>query len=269
MKSSTKTKFKKNLSKQLIESKINELFEYRQIPNLLKLSNIADKHRFDSDLKALQFSIYLLDDYLEHTWNLDERELSRFWLQIDNCLSAFGLTQDEIRDYCKQIDRYQAHETSMRAGKWSTRYTIKYFYYYKSCDVKLLRRLLYRADPNLEDIITLSEWKSYDLITEINDDIEDVFEDMEIFNANRFLVSLLQKGKRQTKLEYSLFMKEMRVKLEISRSVSHLEKNQPDLQLLTIKRINETIQLLNSQMSNIDLTHLQKALIAEKAMEVK
>jgi len=238
--------------------KIDDLFAYRLLPWLLSLSNIKAPSAFLRKLKALQTKIYLLDHYLETNWNLEEKELAAFWEAIYRNLEAFDLSREEAVQMVKQIERYQSHEISMRDDKSPTRFTIRHFYYYKSCDVKLMRTLIYRADPNLEKIVRKTDWTDFDLITEVNDDITDLQEDMKIYNANRFMFQLIETGKTATGKAFRSFISEIR-----TSSQKRFEKNQTDqaqyIKKSTQTAIKQTLAMLRAQLSAADLVEIRLA----------
>ena len=60
-------------------------------------------------------------------------------------------------------------------GLLPTRLEMEYFYFYKSCDVKLLRRLIYETRlKGSKSFGSLSDWRYFDLVTEVNDDVADI-----------------------------------------------------------------------------------------------
>ena len=182
--------------RQLYE-KIVELFNYRQFPFLYQLTGekmeVLDE--FNRKLIELQASIYYLDAYLESSWHIDDQRLASYWLKIASCLSEFGIDPLGQKNYIKHILKYQRHELQLRSGLLPHRLSMEYFYFYKSCDVKLIRRLIYENFPILNTHMTLSEWRYFDLITEVNDDVVDIFEDMSTINCNRFLLSSVDMSK--------------------------------------------------------------------------
>ncbi len=188
--------------------KIDPLFEFRQIPWLIELSAIKKKKSFLKKLKKLQAAIYDLDSYLEGNWKIKKKQLAKYWGQIHSCMEAFGLTAEEQKEWSKPIERYQAQELKLRDGISPVRLTLKHLYYYKSCDVKLMRRLIYREDPTLKHLLKPTDWLDFDLITEINDDVEDVFEDMDGINGNRFLFEVHTHGTAPASELFKAFVEE-------------------------------------------------------------
>ena len=249
--------------KEELNKKVDELFQYRHIPELLHYSNIKGLDSFNNKLKKLQFAIYYLDHYLESNWKIRKTELNRFWKDIYQSLTEFGILKKDAPDLCKQIGKYQSHESNMRLGKWPTSYKFKYLYYYKSCDVKLMRRLIYMEAPQLKAKIKEPDWRYYDYITEINDDVQDVFEDMKTINGNRFLISILQTGSRNTQQE---FISELRLlNKEINAHFKGKKKTEETQQLIkwTKTRLDETILLVKEQLSLKKIEQLPKSIISQ------
>ena len=201
------------MNKELRE-KIEDLFALRRLPELLNHCDSKHEASIEEQLIALQKSIYDLDLLLETSWKISHTDLSKKWQNIFSDLRAFGLSNSQMDDYTSAIKRYQKHELQLRQGKLPIEYTLEYYYYYKSCDVKLLRRLLYEHTPQLEKLYPQSEWRIFDLITEIYDDVEDVFEDMETINGNAFMLNINSRGLKATVDLYQDFINELEFRLE-------------------------------------------------------
>ena len=195
--------------------KIDELFAYRKLPYLISTqepdANRAKK--FLQQLSDLQTAIYHLDAYLESNWDIDEQQLDAKWVIIYEKLSACGLTKKYHKDYVSHIQKYQKHELQLREGLLPTRLSMEYFYYYKSCDVKLIRRLIYDRYPALAKLYTLGDWRYFDRITEVDDDVSDIHEDQHTINGNRFLITIKEEGIDEAKSQFSQYMKGVRQRL--------------------------------------------------------
>lgn len=195
-----------------LENKIDALFSYRLLPQLIHeggASSIEEKELY-AKLMRLQMSIYYLDHYLETNWNCIEEGLDKNWHEIHACLqNDFHISESDIPDYVKHIKKYQKHELELREGLMPYRLDMEYFYFYKSCDVKLIRRLIYEAYPDLNKKYHLVDWRYFDLITEVNDDVEDIFEDLETINGNRFLITAQMKGIDTAQSEFYAFIKDI------------------------------------------------------------
>lgn len=191
-----------------LEHKIKILFEYRKLPTLPSLSSlmVAEYNRdlLFNKLEYLQKTIYHLDHALETMFDINQDLLNENWQAIYKALDSLGIT--EYKEYCKEIYSYQKHELSIREGDSILDLPMEHFYYFKSCDVKLIRRIIYDAYPDLHDKIPLEEWKTFDLITEINDDVEDVFEDLGTINGNRYLLEIQKIGINKTTHNFKSFI---------------------------------------------------------------
>lgn len=195
----------KQLKKATIE-KILTLFEYRRLTDLLKISGLDKDKSFVEKIIQVQFSIYMLDAYLESQWDLDQKEIDRLWDCIYSSLKSLDLKKKEIHKLVEEIEDYETIERACRKDQWPTKVSMKKFYITKSCDVRLIRHLIYRKHPDLNKLWKESAWKHFDIITEINDDVADVEEDIHTFNINRFLISTLRKGSEHTYKKYSEYL---------------------------------------------------------------
>lgn len=177
-----------------MKDKIKALFEYRLIPELLKNCENNDQAKLMSDLQDLQMAIYELDRYLETNWRVDSEQLSNYWDGIYRVLMKMQYDLDSAKAMCSEIEVYQSHELLLRKAKWPHQLDLKKYYYYKSCDVRLMRRIILEKCPELNKQVLLEDWKFFDFITELNDDIEDVIEDQKSINGNAFLISYALEG---------------------------------------------------------------------------
>lgn len=190
-----------------IDQKIDELFRYRRFPEILALvDEDYDTSNFILQLKDLQLKIYELDQYLETHWDIDYAKLESFWNHIRTALNKCMILDKNSEPYLLHIKKYQHHELQLRDGKLPTRFSLTYFYFYKSCDVKLIRRLIYDRFPYLRKLIKETSWRTFDYITEIDDDVEDVYEDQLTINANAYMISLLNNGFKETNKKYLDFL---------------------------------------------------------------
>lgn len=189
--------------------KIDALFTFRKIPWLLEESNIRDKELLNQRLIDLQIAIYELDRHLESHWEIRVSDLKPHWLRIYACLEQLGLSVKQQHAWSKEIVRYQNHELDLRYRKSPLRHAMEDMYTIKSCDVRLIRRLIYHADDQLNQVLKFSEWSEFDLVTEVNDDLEDLYEDLPALNGNRFLFSLFELGPEETSDRYERFLLEI------------------------------------------------------------
>ncbi|HLF62231.1 MAG TPA: hypothetical protein VI603_00655 [Saprospiraceae bacterium] len=246
-----------------VSQKINELFAYRRIPELLNLAGIEKDSPFVARLYALQEVIYALDQYLETNWVVKKKELKKRWDEIYDALSAFGIRKKDYIMYTSDVERYERYELDLRKNKLPVNRSFETLYSCKSCDVKLIRTLIYRHAPDLKKKLREKEWEYYDLITEVNDDIQDVFEDCESWNGNRFLISVLVRGKGQTRRAYRDFLdktgKEARKHFKKNKEPYHAQ-----LFKWTMERLQETEDLLRETMDGQKLYLVNHSAIAVK-----
>lgn len=232
-----------------LSQKIDALFEYRMLPQLIKEggANAEQAKVIYQKLKKLQEAIYNLDHYLETHWICTD--LDTYWRPISNCLiQDFNIAPEDVESYLAHIRKYEKHELELRKNILPTRLDMEYFYFYKSCDVKLLRRLIYEAFPSIEKKYPLADWRNFDLVTEVNDDIEDIFEDLLTINGNRFLILVETEDINTATQTFSKFIKDIQDKNDqrLQRKGSAYQQ----VHSITSTLLEETLELLvkNSNM---------------------
>lgn len=237
---------------QEIREKISELFSFRKLSDVLLESGQAVTPSFKEDLETLQLRIYLLDAYLESNWDLDPREIERLWEGISGSLEAMHFAPKEIKKLVREIKRYESIERKCRKDRWPTSVSFTKFYTTKSCDVRLIRHLIYTAAPALQQVWNEDAWMYYDQITEVYDDIADLIEDLPTYNANRFLVSWLRAGQQETEKKYRKQVKRMARKAKkYFQNHPHASRHE-ELCQWTLKSAEETLELLSRTMDNHD-----------------
>ena len=237
------------MSKKAILKKIDVLFCYRRLPEMLAKSSIKDQKKFYKKMKSLQLAIYNLDEYLETVWQCKPKKLRKYWNRIFDALDYF-----EVKDkkkICADIFRYQKRELDMRKMKYPMKMKFEDIYRIKSCDVKLLRKLIYLADPKLNKWVKEKDWNNFDLITEVNDDIEDVFEDMEIYNCNRFLIGMVIKGKKKSIKQFKDFISNIEQSNRKNLKKMSSNKSRRKVALWTVEQVKDTLKLLKRQVAKI------------------
>jgi len=255
---------KKYSGEPAIKEKIQLLFAYRKLTDLMQKTKLNKDVGYKNQLTNLQYRIYLLDAYLEGQWDLDPEVLKAYWQQIIEGLSVFNYSPKQIKSLLAEIRIYEHIETNARQNKWPTKVSFKEFYTTKSCDVRLIRHLIYEAHPELNEVWPEQAWVYYDLITEINDDIADVTEDLLTYNGNRFLISILRKGEKKTAEQYRSYLEKV-----TSKAHAYFKKHSgvgENMQLLdwTLSRSVETIQLLDTTLaSNNPDVYLTSLLLAK------
>jgi hypothetical protein len=183
-----------------LQKKIIELFDYRDFPNLYLTGGLSknDTKIFNDQLIDLQAQIYHLDTYLESNWVLNNKTKLEKWKAIRESLTKLGVKKSEHIDYLKQVRKYETHEIQLRKNLMPTRLNTEYYYFFKSCDVKLMRRLIYEKLPILKTQFKLADWRYFDLVTEVNDDACDLKEDLDTINGNMILIAYYELGRDAT-----------------------------------------------------------------------
>ena len=238
----------------LLLKKIQDLFNYRGFPELYKISELDNKSSelLNNQLIDLQAKIYYLDAYLEQNWNLSEKELNKYWKEIHAALLALGVKKSELMDYTNHILKYQKHEVELRKNLLPTRLNIEYFYFYKSCDVKLIRRLLSEKLPIINTFYSAADWRYFDLVTEVNDDVTDLEEDLTTINGNRVLISIQEFGKRKTIETFTDFLNEIEAN-STKRFKSIKSEYKRGIHLQTLEQVKITKKLLIQNVKGFDI----------------
>ena len=231
--------------------KIKNLFDYRKIPFLLSFDKNGIAIKLQERLIQLQKDIYNLDKYLESTWDIEPNQLATYWQPIHESMTSLGVESKEHKTYLSLIKRYQEHELGLRNNAFTIFSSLGFYYYYKSCDVKLIRKLLFEHIPNLAEDMDLADWLYFDLITEINDDIADIQEDKDVLNGNAFVLKSNLNGIEATYNEYVAFLKNIQNKNNSKRYIaSNAERSA--IYEWTDEACNATLALLKSQKIEIE-----------------
>ncbi len=244
-----------------MKKKIRTLFEYRELSKLMKDSKIKGKKALTKHLIQLQISIYKLDQYLESNWKIKKSELNKYWKEIHKDMLACGVPKSKLAEYSKHIQKYQSHELKLRSGKMPTEGSPEYYYYYKSCDVRLMRQIIYDRAKDLNTKYTLPDWRYFDLVTEVNDDVEDMFEDLETINGNYALIARWEFGKKE-----SIKMIEEFLDYISEKNITRYEKrksasNYKFIYKMTKKQIKITRELLYKNNNKLKKKEIKEAIL--------
>ncbi|MBT8229017.1 MAG: hypothetical protein KJO50_02070 [Bacteroidia bacterium] len=243
------------------KKKIEKLFKYRQLPVMMQTMPKEERKALNKKLVKLQSAIYALDLYLESNWKLSDEALNNYWNEINSRMDELGVSADGRTKLTASIKRYQLHESQIRENKLPTRLDPEYYYYYKSCDVRLMRNLIYRFTPQLAKSESATDWRYYDLITEINDDIGDLYEDLDTINGNLFIIKIFEEGLEESVKFFSDFLDDILLK-SIERFRSKSKEELRYISNLTFVRYVETKSLLNKMKNDIE----KKGISSKKAM---
>lgn len=189
------------------QNKSRNLFQGRQIDTLYSMSPLARDQTYYDRLVHLQSAIYQLDSFLERSWVISPEELDTHWDRIHTSLASFHLNQEDRERILRDVRVYQSHEMLTRTGGSPMSIPITEFYHYKTCDVRLIRHLIYQGDPRLEHQMPESIWRYYDWLTEVQDDLEDQEEDKGTYNVNRFLHAKETLGLEKAKSQYLSYIR--------------------------------------------------------------
>lgn len=231
-------------------NKIKELFEYRKIPFLLSQLSQSATDNLLPQLYLLQERIYDLDLYLETNWVLKQKVLTRYWSKIYESLGRIGLTHKEAYAVTADIRKYQKHEMQLRDGLLPIDMNMEYYYHYKSCDVRLMRELISRNTPKDSRGIPVTAWRYFDLITEVNDDVEDVFEDQTTINGNYFLIHMIKNDVEQTRTSFLDFL-DLILDKSLRLVSTEIYQDIPQLKTWTLENKKETDILIHTNLGTI------------------
>ncbi|MDQ3903404.1 MAG: hypothetical protein M3247_07170 [Thermoproteota archaeon] len=197
-----------NVESEIISTKVAALFAVRRIDANIHFvcHKEIERQWLINKLRSLQYSIYKLDRCGETNWIPSNNILDELWANIYEQLRFFGIGKREINLLLRDMKAYQRVEALLREGRSPTEVAIQDFYYLKTCDVRLARRLISLVTHHkYSKFITLA-WNYYDLASEICDDLTDVWEDSFNYNCNRFTIKRRLFGENETRAEYSSFL---------------------------------------------------------------
>lgn len=159
-------------------------------------------------LEQLQSAIFDLDRYGEDNWIIEQTTLDRIWKVIRRRASVFG-RNFRIEESLEGLKLYQRMELDIRSGIDVDQLDIFDFYRAKCCDVKLARTIVatrlsrFSLSPFSSDS---KYWDLYDLVSEVGDDLNDIEEDLNTYNGNRFLARCRNLGVAYALMEYRHFL---------------------------------------------------------------
>jgi len=248
----------------MIEKKIEQLFEFRKVPFMLSQIPDDDRCAFKKTLVDIQKRIYELDSYLENNWKLDPDQLKSLRQSIINSVSLAGYDNSQAEILVSDIDLYEKYEGLLRKAILPISLNPEYYYHIKTCDVRLIRHLIYNHE-SFEGLKSDNArfWKYFDMATEINDDITDMEEDLNSINGNAFLISLIERGEASSLENYSKLM------MEIAKKNRQLLKSADAYRFLendTTKILDETRSLMMKKLESWNKT--QKHIITKLYMYI-
>ncbi len=182
-----------------IEKKAEELYEKRIAPYAKDVPSSQRQKLID-----FQKLVFVIDHYGEHVEKLDPAVLDSLWKKTEEFLNDLEIEKSLQVALLQDVKNYAQIEASTRTGKKLTDYEIGFFYFKKSCDVRMQRHIMryLNKQPASSSRIEITR----DILEEIEDDVDDLEEDKSTpFNGNRLLEIL--KSKYTAKLdEYTTFI---------------------------------------------------------------
>ena len=147
---------------------------------------------------------FVVDHYFEHNEQLNPAFLNSFLSQFQKFLDDLQMPRELHATILQDIKDYADIEASIRIGKKLAEYEIKFFYFKKSCDVRMQRHIIrflnkHETSSSEPEIVR-------DILEEIEDDVDDIEEDkLTPFGGNRFLEILSSKDVEKLN-EYNNFI---------------------------------------------------------------
>lgn len=209
-------------------AKIQQLFLQRQLPRFIASAGIdrGDVPPLVRDLASLQRAIYQLDCLGERSWRPAGESLREAWDRIVTEANRFGSAT--VATGLSEIRAYQEIERHIRTDIPVSAVDIDLFYAAKTCDVRMMRRLvLSRARHAGDNQFLSAAWDEFDVVSEVCDDMEDLLEDVGTLNGNRLLCAASHTGVSSAVAQYTRYLNykrrlaanraEHRIPLEVQR----------------------------------------------------
>ncbi len=182
-----------------IDRKTREVYEKRIAPYA---SGISPAHQ--AAILSFQKLVFTIDYYFEHNEKINPQSIESFWAQSEKLLNDLGMPKDVQATITQDIRDYSEIEASVRKDKKLVDYKIDFFYFKKSCDVRMQRHLI-RFLNHLPAVSSADE-VAKDIAEEIEDDVDDIEEDkLTPLNGNRFSETLNSKDLSKLQ-EYASFI---------------------------------------------------------------
>jgi len=183
-----------------IQRKTEELYEKRIAPHVPDISPLKRE-----TIIRFQKLVFVLDHYFEHNEQLAPAILDSVWTRFEKFLDDLEMPKDLQTEVLQDIKDYANIEANTRTGKQLAEYEISFFYFKKSCDVRMQRHIIRYL--NQQSPTSSRAEIARDIVEEIEDDIDDIEEDkLTPFNGNR-LLEILNSGNKTKLEEYATFMR--------------------------------------------------------------
>lgn len=182
-----------------ISEKAEELYAKRIAPYA---PNLASSTR--EAIINFQKLVFAVDHYFEHNEQINPAFLNSFWKQFEKFLDDLEMPKDLQATLLQDIKDYADIEANIRIGKKLAEYEIRFFYFKKSCDVRMQRHIIRYL--NTQQALSSEPEIIRDVLEEIEDDVDDIAEDrLTPFDGNRFLEILNSKNIEKLN-EYDAFI---------------------------------------------------------------
>lgn len=182
-----------------IMGKAEELYRARIAPYAHDLTSSSREAIIN-----FQKLVFTIDHYFEHNKQIDPSLLNSFWRQSEKFLDYLDMPRELQETLLQDIKDYAGIEAGIRTGKKLADYEIRFFYFKKSCDVRMQRHIIryITGQPALSSEPEIIR----DILEEIEDDVDDIKEDKSTpFNGNR-LLEILSSGNIEKLNEYGTFI---------------------------------------------------------------
>jgi hypothetical protein len=104
----------------------------------------------------------------------------------------------------------------------------------------------------------LSIWRYFDLVTEVNDDVVDVFEDLDFINGNIVLLSMMSEGKDATLSKFFKFLDDIHVQAKLAFQTYKKSDIHDEIMLCISNQVIKTKYLLDE---NLQKLHIDKSIL--------
>ncbi len=198
------------ISPQLL-TKLDQLFAQREINTYAQHVGLSENTAKEilNILKNLQVIIYEVDQLLEDNRVLDIHQrdyIAQRWEEIQNIVTSIVQDRQHADHLLKRLRAFFQMEMQMREGVSPSTIPLDAFYALKICDIHLQRDLINHASQKTIPSQIWYALEQYDKLGEVIDDLEDIAEDVDAINSNRFLIEAFETDLIETKEKYSDFI---------------------------------------------------------------
>lgn len=162
-------------------------------------------------LRDLQDEIYQIDDLLEQHWEIDlwvREQIDTSWKQIEQYVEELLGDEEYVEDYLERVRSFFEIEQTMRQVVTPVQMDIDDFYRLKICNIHLARDLILASECVILDPMIRDSIEAFDKLGELVDDLEDIEEDLDSINPNRFLLCGVMQGWEPTRQAYTAYAQE-------------------------------------------------------------